>query len=47
MSNYISGMICMISLFAVINDVENSNSEEFDKLKLFMPVYCKGGILLT
>jgi len=29
MSNFISGMICMISLFAVINDVGNSTSEEF------------------
>lgn len=29
MSNFISGMICMISLFAVSNEFENSTSEEF------------------
>lgn len=29
MSNYINGMICMISLCAVINDAEKSNNEEF------------------
>ena len=44
MSNYINGVIGMISLFAVINDVENSNSEESGKLKMFMPVYYKGGV---